>query len=96
MIIHMPDGRDLVVDVKTPLDAYLAAMEAASDEQRAVALRRHAQHVAERVRLLSSKNYAAQFPRRRSSSSCSFPATSSCPQRSTSSRTCSSPRCAAA
>jgi DNA recombination protein RmuC len=63
MIIHMPDGRDLVVDVKTPLDAYLAAIEAGSDEQRAVALRRHAQHVAERVRLLSSKNYAAQFPR---------------------------------
>ncbi len=62
MIIHMPDGRDLVVDVKTPLDAYLAAVEAASDEERAAALRRHAQHVAERARLLSSKNYAAQFP----------------------------------
>jgi len=62
MVIHMPDGRDLVVDVKTPLDAYLAAVEAASDEERGVALRRHAQHVAERVRLLSSKNYAAQFP----------------------------------
>lgn len=62
MIIHMPDGRDLVVDVKTPLDAYLAAVEAASDEERSLALRRHAQQVAERVRLLSSKNYAAQFP----------------------------------
>ncbi len=62
MIIHMPDGRDLVVDVKTPLDAYLAAVEAPSDEQRAIALKRHAQHVAERVRLLSSKNYSAQFP----------------------------------
>lgn len=62
MIIHMPDGRDLVVDVKTPLDAYLAAVEAPSDEERGLALRRHAQHVAERVRLLSSKNYAAQFP----------------------------------
>jgi DNA recombination protein RmuC len=63
MIIHMPDGRDLVVDVKTPLDAYLAAVEAPSDEERGLALRRHAQHVAERVRLLSSKNYAAQFPK---------------------------------
>jgi DNA recombination protein RmuC len=62
MIIHMPDGRDLVVDVKTPLDAYLAAVEAPTDEQRTIALRRHAQHVADRVRLLSSKNYAAQFP----------------------------------
>ena len=62
MIIHMPDGRDLVGDVKTPLDAYLLAVEAPSDEERTAALRRHAQHVAERVRLLSSKNYAAQFP----------------------------------
>jgi len=62
MVIHMPDGRDLVVDVKTPLDAYLAAVEATSDEVRSQALRRHAQHVADRVRLLSSKNYASQFP----------------------------------
>ena len=27
MVIHMPDDRDLVVDVKTPLDAYLAAVD---------------------------------------------------------------------
>lgn len=62
MVIHMPDGRDLVVDVKTPLDAYLAAVEATSDDVRTQALRRHAQHVADRVRLLSSKKYASQFP----------------------------------
>jgi DNA recombination protein RmuC len=61
MVVHLPEGRDVVVDVKTPLDAYLAAAEASSDELRAASLRRHAQHVAERVRLLSSKNYAAQF-----------------------------------
>ena len=61
MVVHLPEGRDVVVDVKTPLDAYLAAVEAPTDEARAVALRRHAQHVADRVRMLSSKNYAAQF-----------------------------------
>jgi DNA recombination protein RmuC len=61
MVVHLPEGRDVVVDVKTPLDAYLAAAEAPSDELREAALKRHAQHVAERVRLLSSKNYAAQF-----------------------------------
>jgi DNA recombination protein RmuC len=61
MVVHLPEGRDVVVDVKTPLDAYLAAAEASTDELRAAALRRHAQHVADRVRLLSSKNYAAQF-----------------------------------
>jgi DNA recombination protein RmuC len=63
MVVHLPEGHDVVVDVKTPLDAYLAAAEAPSDEIRAVALRRHAQHVADRVRLLSSKNYSAQFAR---------------------------------
>jgi DNA recombination protein RmuC len=61
MVVHLPEGRDVVVDVKTPLDAYLAAAEAPTDEARGAALRRHAQHVAERVRLLASKNYAAQF-----------------------------------
>jgi DNA recombination protein RmuC len=61
MVVHLPEGRDVVVDVKTPLDAYLTAVEAPTDEVRTAALRRHAQHVAERVRMLSSKNYAAQF-----------------------------------
>jgi DNA recombination protein RmuC len=61
MIVNMPDGRQLVVDVKTPLDAYLAAVEATDDEVRAAALRRHAQAVNERVRALASKAYWAQF-----------------------------------
>lgn len=61
MIVHMPDGRDLVVDVKTPLDAYLEAVDASDDEQRAIAMRRHANAVAERVRQLGTKNYWSQF-----------------------------------
>jgi len=61
MIVNMPDGRQLVVDVKTPLDAYLSAVEAATDEERSIALRRHAQAVVERVRQLASKAYWTQF-----------------------------------
>jgi DNA recombination protein RmuC len=61
MIVNMPDGRQIVVDVKTPLDAYLTAMEAATDEERAVALRKHAAAVQERVRQLAQKAYWAQF-----------------------------------
>jgi DNA recombination protein RmuC len=61
MIVHMPDGRDLVVDVKTPLDAYLDAVNAATDEQRDAALRRHAQAISERVRQLGAKSYWSQF-----------------------------------
>ncbi len=63
MIVNMPDGRQLVVDVKTPLDAYLSAIEAATEEERTLAVRRHAQAVVERVRQLSSKTYWAQFER---------------------------------
>lgn len=63
MIVHMPDGRDLVVDVKTPLDAYLEAVDAATDELRAVAMRRHANAISERVKQLGAKSYWAQFER---------------------------------
>jgi len=63
MVVHMPDSRDLVVDVKTPLDAYLEALEAVTDESRQLALKRHAQQVEQRVRQLASKNYWAQFER---------------------------------
>ena len=63
MIVNMPDGRQLVVDVKTPLDAYLSAVEAATDEARDTAIKRHAQAVVERVRALSSKAYWSQFER---------------------------------
>ena len=63
MIVHMPEQRDIVVDVKTPLDAYLAAVEAQNDEERASQLRRHAQIVGARVRELSSKQYWSQFER---------------------------------
>lgn len=61
LVVHMPDGRDLVVDVKTPLDAYLEAIEASSDEGRQLALKRHAQQLEAHVRQLASKAYWAQF-----------------------------------
>jgi DNA recombination protein RmuC len=51
------------VDVKTPLDAYLEALEATTEEGRLFQLKRHAQHVETRVRQLASKNYWAQFER---------------------------------
>jgi DNA recombination protein RmuC len=61
LIVHMPDHRQIVVDVKTPLDAYLDATQAEDDESRSKALTRHANKVAERVRELASKAYWAQF-----------------------------------
>jgi DNA recombination protein RmuC len=61
MIVRMPGGREIVVDVKTPLDAYLSAVEASDDETRRRSLEHHARKVRERVRELSSKSYWTQF-----------------------------------
>ncbi len=61
MIVRMPDQRELVVDVKTPLDAYLEAAEAADDAQRKLGLERHAKNVRAHIRLLASKAYWNQF-----------------------------------
>jgi DNA recombination protein RmuC len=60
-VVHMPERRDIVIDVKTPLDAYLAAIEAPNEEERGRELRRHAQTVSARVRELASKQYWTQF-----------------------------------
>jgi DNA recombination protein RmuC len=63
MIVHLAEGRQLVVDVKTPLDAYLAAVEAPDDASREAALQRHTRMVRERVRELAAKAYWSQFER---------------------------------
>lgn len=63
MIVRMPDRRELVVDVKTPLDAYLEAVEAQDDSQRKLALKRHARNVREHIRKLARKAYWDQFSR---------------------------------
>ncbi|RMG27884.1 MAG: DNA recombination protein RmuC [Gammaproteobacteria bacterium] len=61
MIVHLPDRRRIVVDAKTPLDAYLEAVEASDEAQRQQALARHARNLREHVRQLASKAYWEQF-----------------------------------
>lgn len=61
MVVRMPDARELVVDAKTPLDAYLAAVEAKGEPERGEHLKRHARKVRERMRELASKAYWTQF-----------------------------------
>jgi DNA recombination protein RmuC len=61
MIVSMPDKRELIVDVKTPLDAYLEAVEAKDDAQRNLHLQRHARNLREHIRKLASKGYWDQF-----------------------------------
>jgi DNA recombination protein RmuC len=61
LLVRMPDERSIVVDAKTPLDAYMDAAEAQDDETRRTALARHAQQVEKRVRELGQKSYWEQF-----------------------------------
>ena len=61
MIVRMPDGRMIVVDVKTPLDAYLNAIEAQDDVTRNQEMIRHARNVKNRINELANKAYWTQF-----------------------------------
>ncbi|MCY4642796.1 MAG: DNA recombination protein RmuC [Gammaproteobacteria bacterium] len=61
MIVRMPDQRELIVDAKTPLDAYLNAAQTRDDKARAESLHKHARNVRERMRELASKAYWNQF-----------------------------------
>jgi len=54
-IVNIPGGKNIVVDAKTPLEAYLDALE--NPEQQQEHLTRHADQVRQHVKLLSSKGY---------------------------------------
>lgn len=63
MIVQLPGGRQIIVDAKTVLSAYLEAHEAQNESQQAEALRRHAAQVKCRMDELSLKAYWTQFDR---------------------------------
>ncbi|MFZ4768178.1 MAG: DNA recombination protein RmuC [Roseimicrobium sp.] len=61
MIVRLPGGKNIVVDAKTPLDAYLDACQAPDDVAREAALARHAAHVRGHIKQLGQKSYFEQF-----------------------------------
>ena len=63
MIVRMPDERELVIDAKTPISAYLDALEATDDATRDAHLARHVQHIRTQVQKLAAKSYWGQFKR---------------------------------
>ena len=63
MTVHLPTGRDIVVDSKVPLDAYLTALEAAGDDERDVHLDRHAAQLRAHLDKLAAKAYHAKLER---------------------------------
>lgn len=61
VVVRLPGGKTVVVDAKTPISAYLEAVEAADDAAREERLRAHAVQVREHIVNLSSKAYWDQF-----------------------------------
>jgi DNA recombination protein RmuC len=61
LIVSLPANRNIVVDSKTPLTAYLEAIEAADDEARREKLKKHAEQVRKHVSMLGRKSYFEQF-----------------------------------
>lgn len=61
MVVHLPSQREIIVDSKVPLDAYLDAISAKTEEERRLSLSRHAQQIKSHIKNLSSKEYWNQF-----------------------------------
>ena len=57
MTVHLPRGRDIVVDAKSPMDAYQEALTTSDPQVREQALKRHALHVRNHMNSLASKAY---------------------------------------
>jgi DNA recombination protein RmuC len=61
VLVKLPGGKVIVVDSKVPLDAYLAHLEAQTDDQRAAQMTRHARQTRDHITKLASKGYQRQF-----------------------------------
>ncbi len=57
MVVTMPGEREIIVDAKAPMDAYLGAVEAADEAESKREIQRHARNLRDRVRELASKGY---------------------------------------
>lgn len=57
MRVQLPGGKNIVVDAKAPLQAYLDALEAPTDELRITKLKEHARQVRDHMVKLGAKNY---------------------------------------
>ncbi|MGO9378718.1 MAG: DNA recombination protein RmuC [Dissulfurispiraceae bacterium] len=62
MIVRLPNGREIVVDAKAPVDAYLTAMSAQTEAERKKGIVNYILQIRNHMNSLSSKSYWDQFP----------------------------------
>lgn len=63
LLVRLPAEREIVVDAKVSLEAYLDAVAAESEDARNAAMARHAAQVRNHMNTLASKAYWSQFPK---------------------------------
>lgn len=61
MVVRLPNNREIIVDAKVPLTAFLDAVSAPSDDERQSALARHAHQVRQHMTALAGKAYWEEF-----------------------------------
>ena len=61
LIVKLPGGKNVVVDAKAPLQAYLNALEAQDEDNRKTHLLAHARQIRDHMTKLSTKAYWEQF-----------------------------------
>lgn len=61
MLVKLPNKRNIIVDSKVPLKAYLEAIEAPNEVDRISRLKSHARQVRRHISQLSEKSYWSQF-----------------------------------
>lgn len=61
MVVHLPAGREIVIDSKVSLDAFIDATAVADEDQRRVLTEKHSQHVRNHMKALINKKYWEQF-----------------------------------
>jgi DNA recombination protein RmuC len=61
VVVQLPGGKSLVIDAKTPMEAYLQALEAPTEQDRRAKLAEHARNIREHMKLLGMKSYWKQF-----------------------------------